>query len=57
MIRRLIRWIDQNLPAQCPTCQRWQAKKQMKSAPHRTAGWIKICSTCYRNLYPGGLTR
>ena len=51
-LRRLWFWIGQNLPAQCPTCQQWQAKKYMKSAPHRT-DWIDICSVCFRNLYPG----
>ena len=52
-LRRLLIWIDQNLPAQCPTCQQWQAKKTMLYVPHRSAGWIEVCSACYNNLYPG----
>lgn len=32
-LRRLLIWIDQNLPAQCPTCQQWQAKKNDALCP------------------------
>jgi hypothetical protein len=54
MTARIIRWLNSQLPIQCPLCKRWTRDKNTRKALHRTAGWIKVCQACYKDLYPGG---
>lgn len=43
--------ITSRLPKRCPRCKTWHARRDMVSARHNVAGWVRICEHCHDELY------
>ena len=47
-----LRWeIKRRTPHRCPQCGKWQTYGHMAGARHRTAGWIRLCQDCHKDLF------
>ena len=51
---RIKRWWRDGQPTKCVTCSQWYSHKDTKAIQHRIAGWVRVCVTCYDEIYPGG---
>lgn len=43
--------ITSRLPQRCPRCKTWHTRRDMVSARHNVAGWVRICEHCHHELY------
>jgi hypothetical protein len=41
-------------PYICSECGHVTRGKKITYVLHRVAGWVAVCDSCYRCLYPGG---
>lgn len=44
-------WLLDHTPLRCPRCKTWHARRDMVSARHNVAGWVRICEHCHNELY------
>jgi len=43
--------IRRRAPRRCASCGAWGRTGNMRSARHRTAGWVRVCARCYAEHY------
>lgn len=49
---RVMIWKTKNLvPRRCPVCGKWYPTEKLLYAKHRTAGFVRICKSCWDDQY------